>query len=31
MYIARTILLGIRKSDRLLAAGKDYEAIRRDD
>lgn len=31
MYIARTILLGIRKFDMLLAAGKDYEAIRRDD
>ena len=31
MYIPSTILLRIRKSDRLLAAGKDYEAIRRDD
>src|SRR5580704_2724690 len=31
MYIPGTILLGLRKSDRLLAAGKDYEAIRRDD
>ena|ERR1700761_3585145 len=28
---ARTILLGTRKSDMPLAAGKDYKAIRRDD
>ena len=31
MYIPGTILLRTRKSDRLLAAGEDYEAIRRDD